>query len=426
MAHVALVFLLVVLTCARAGAQQTRADRIQAERTQKVDQLRPYDRSAIEEALFKIESDLLLERIFDPPRGVFARVGRLGEGSGPAAGPAFRLGSSAATLTLSSAVSTKTYWIVEANLELPYVANDRVFVAANVRLQERPEEDFYGLGGVPSESLRTTFMLRDWAANGLLGTRLTSWLSFAGTAEYLAPDVGTGKDNRFPSVDELFTPATVPGLGVPTNFGRFEGRLTMDYTQPTRTSRSGSAYMAYDRYGDLDFDRFLFRNARSGGTYIAAYHRYADLDRHRFSFNRWELDLQQYLPLLNRSRTIALRGFTSTSDARESNDVPFYLQRTLGGSHSLRGLRAQRLRGEHVLLLQGEYRWEVNAFVTGVMFYDTGKVTRRIRDLNFDDLSDDYGFGVRIGSREGVALRTEVAFGGRDGTRAFLRFGNVF
>jgi hemolysin activation/secretion protein len=106
--------------------------------------------------------------------------------------------------------------------------------------------------------------------------------------------------------------------------------------------------------------------------------------------------------------------------------VPFYLQPTLGGAYSLRGLRPYRLRDRNLLLLQGEYRWEVNAFLTGTIFYDAGKVAFRRRDLDLDDLNHDYGIGVRFGWMSGVAMRADVAFGSGEGTRFVLRFDDVF
>ena len=114
---------------------------------------------------------------------------------------------------------------------------------------------------------------------------------------------------------------------------------------------------------------------------------------------------------------------TSTSAGQE---VPFYLQPTLGGAYTLRGFRAYRFRDRHRLLLQGEYRYIVNAFVTGALFYEAGKVAAERGDLDVKDLERSYGFGLRFGSRQGVGLRTDLAFGSGEGTRFLLRFDNVF
>jgi outer membrane protein assembly factor BamA len=106
--------------------------------------------------------------------------------------------------------------------------------------------------------------------------------------------------------------------------------------------------------------------------------------------------------------------------------VPFFLQPTLGGSNSVRGLLTYRLRDRHLLLLQAEYRFELNAFMTGAVFYDAGRVAARRRDLGVNDLSTSYGFGLRFGFMSNVSLRTEVALGGADGARFLFKFNDVF
>ena len=85
------MFLIIAATAGAAtvaAAQTTRAEAEHAKREAKASQLNPERRSKIEALLFKIDEDLLLQRIFNPPRGIHARVvglpprqpGRLGEG----------------------------------------------------------------------------------------------------------------------------------------------------------------------------------------------------------------------------------------------------------------------------------------------------------------------------------------------------------
>ena len=106
--------------------------------------------------------------------------------------------------------------------------------------------------------------------------------------------------------------------------------------------------------------------------------------------------------------------------------MPFYLLRTLGGPDDLRGFRRFRFRDENSILLQAEYRWEIFTAVDGAIFYDAGKVASRHEDLNLEDLESDYGIGFRFGTRNGVFLRVEGAFGSSGGKHFILRFGNVF
>ena len=140
-----------------------------------------------------------------------------------------------------------------------------------------------------------------------------------------------------------------------------------------------------------------------------------------------DVDLQQYVPLVRDRRVLALRALASSSDADAGQEVPFYLQRTLGGPDDLRGFRRFRFRDENILLLQAEYRWEIFTAVDGAIFYDAGK--RGVRGSRISvssDLESDYGIGFRFGTRNGVFLRVEGAFGSSDGKHFILRFGHVF
>ncbi len=302
-------------------------------------------------------------------------------------------------VSVTDVLKAVSYWLAEAS----FIASrrGRWFTELVARRRERPQEDFFGLGPHSVSHSRTNHSLRDTAVGGAAGVRVASWITAGGRLEHLAPRVGRGTGRRFPSSDRLFVDATAPGLSVQPDFVRLEGFVQIEYTdQP--------------------------RRARSGGRYLVSYQRYDDRDLDRFSFSRWDVDLQQFVPFLKKHRTLVLRGWLSTSDPGAAGEVPFYLQPTLGGAYSLRGFRPYRFRDRSLLLLQAEYRWEVNPFVTGALFVDAGTVAARVRELVLANLKRDYGFGLRIGSQAGVALRIDVAGGGGEGARLVVRFDDVF
>jgi outer membrane protein assembly factor BamA len=167
-------------------------------------------------------------------------------------------------------------------------------------------------------------------------------------------------------------------------------------------------------------------NPRRGGQYKLTHQRYNDNEGNHFSFDRVEVDLQQYVPLLKDRRVIALRARAAMTDAVEGAQVPFYLQPTLGGPDDLRGFRHLRFRDRNSLLLQAEYRWEIFTAVDGAIFYEAGKVAGRREDLDLRDLESDYGIGFRFGTINGVFLRIEGAFGSSAGAHFIMRFGHVF
>jgi outer membrane protein assembly factor BamA len=168
------------------------------------------------------------------------------------------------------------------------------------------------------------------------------------------------------------------------------------------------------------------QNPRSGGRYQVAVSRYLDRTSDRYSFTQIDTELEQHLSGWRRQRLLTLRAVGSTSIAGPGHDVPFYLQRTLGGSSLLRGFVTDRFRDRSLLALQAEYGYDLLPFVSAVLFYEAGASAPRWRDIQLDQLRRDYGIGFRFGSARTVALRTDVAFGSGEGTRLTMRFNHAF
>jgi hypothetical protein len=387
-----------------ARAQTTRADSVKEQREEKAADLTPHRRSFIEAALLKIEDSLLVERVLDPPRGFYARLGGLGEGAGFGIGPAYRHNVGAFDFKTSAAVSFKRYFLAEASLRFPgtaydslYASRDGPFVELYTRRRDFPQEDFFGLGPDSAEDNRTNFALRDTLGRVTGGVRLGHFVAGV-SGSYLDTRIGDGTDRRMPATARLFAPRDLPGLDAQPAY-----RIVEPFVEWTT------------------FDRAVEDHA--GGRYRVSFSRYDDADLNRYSFRKWDVDLRQFIPFFADTRTIALHAMASSADPDDGHLMPFYLQPTLGGARTLRGFQTFRFRDRSAVLLQAEYRWRINALVSGALFYDTGAVGERIGDLG--RFQRDYGFGLRIGSRRGAAFRADVAFGG-ESPRLLVRFDDVF
>lgn len=385
--------------------QNTRAEEDRAKREAKAIRLVPERRTRLEAVLYKIDEDLLLQRILNPPRGIHARVGGIGEGAGFGGGPGYQFLGVPFDLRTSAAASLKGYFIAEGSLRFPGTQSEDLYSWANgpyvevyARRRDSPQEDFYGLGPGSLEDNRSNFAQRETFVRVTPAVR-RGYLTAGVNLGYLNPSISSGTDTSMPSTDEIFGPAEVPGLDAQPAFGVIEPFVEF-----------------------ATFDRAI--DDRAGGRYRVTFTRYADRDLHQFSFNRWDVDLRQFVPFVHDTHTLALRAWASSSDPVAGDSVPFYLQPTLGGARSLRGFRTFRFRDRSALLLQAEYRWRINEFVTGALFYDTGAVAPTLDSIG--RLERDYGFGLRAGSRTTVMMRVDVAFGGREGTRFLVRFDDVF
>jgi hypothetical protein len=401
----ALVGVCIGLTATQASSQAPQLDEATAAREQKARQPAPHRRSTVERVLFKLEDDLLLERVFDPPRGIYLRVGSMGDGSGFSTGPAFRYNTARFDFKASAAASTKTYFSSDVSLRFPgtvgqdsYFKSHGPYIELQGRRRDFPQEDFFGLGPDSLSSNRSDYALRDTVGRIIGGYHRGLFQAGVGVG-LLDVSIGAGTDSRMPSSTEIFTVDEMPGVA---ERGRF---LLIE---------------PFVEYASVD----PAIEDHSGGRYRLSVTEYQDREHNQYSFRRWEADVRHYLTFVKDTRAIAVRAWASSNFADSGNEVPFYLQPTLGGGRTLRGYRTFRFRDTSAVLLQGEYRWRVNEFVQGALFYDTGAVGSGLDDLG--RLERSYGVGLRAGGRTGSAFRVEMAFGGREGNRLLVRFDDAF
>jgi hypothetical protein len=399
-----LIAALIGWPATHAGAQTAQEDEAQAAREQKARELQPHQRSAVERALFVLEDKLLLERWLDPPRGVFVRVGQMGEGAGFALGPAFRFNTPAYDFKTSAAASMKRYVIGEASLRLPgtvgttaYFKRRGPYAEVYGRHRDFPQEDFFGLGPESQVTDRSDYARRDQLGRVSAGYERGLLKGGVGLG-YLTTSIGAGTDPRIPSSSEIFAPTEMPGL-------------------------VGTSHLIVEPFVEFaTIDRAV--NDQSGGIYRVSFSRFRDQERGRYSFTMWQADVRHYLAFIDDTHVIAVRAWAAATRPDVAHEVPFYLQPTLGGARSLRGYRTFRFRDRSAMLVQAEYRWQLNAFLNAALFYDAGAVAPTLGELGRFERS--YGFGLRAGGRWSTALRFDVAFGGREGTRWLVRFDDAF
>jgi Omp85 superfamily domain len=186
-----------------------------------------------------------------------------------------------------------------------------------------------------------------------------------------------------PSIDEVYMPQTLPGLGTKTTYLHSRGTVGFDW----RTSPGYS---------------------RRGGFYGVTVHDFADRDD-EFGFNQVDYEVIQHFPILREAWVISLHGLVQTTYDKDGQQIPFFMLPSVGGGHSLRGFSSWRFRDQNSLLVQAEWRIMANRYLDTAVFYDAGKVTARRSDLDFNGLKSDYGFGVRFHGPFSTPLRIEVA-----------------
>jgi outer membrane protein assembly factor BamA len=378
----------------------TRAEADRRRREEKDQHLEPYKPGRVERAMRLVEE----KQVFLSGReGVYPKLGSLTTGSGFAYGAGYRdsdLFKNYGTLDVWAATSLRRYWATEARLTFPKLARKRLHVEAWAAHRDYPQEDFFGLGPDSNRDDETSYAIQTNYVGGRIGVRPAPLVMVGGGVEYMTPKLGMGKDDRVPSIEQLFNPSTAPGLDRSVNYLHSDAFFEIDYRQP--------------------------KNPRKGGFYRVDLSRFDDQTSGQYTFFRVDTDLRQYVGFLEGRRVVSARLFVSTSDAGSAQTIPFYLMPTLGGNDTLRGFREYRFRGPQALLAQGEYRWEIWSGLEGALFYDAGKVATVRSDLNFQDLETDYGFGFRFNTDSAVVFRVDAGFGSRDGKHLYMVFGGVF
>jgi hypothetical protein len=291
------------------------------------------------------------------------------------------------------------YKRAEVEFVAPRLFNRRGHLSVVGGWREATQVGFYGVGTNTAKDDRTNYLFNQPYGSALLTVFPTRrWLMLRGGAEYSKWSQEPG-EGSFPSVETIYTPETLPGLGAEVTYLHTQGTVGLDW----RTSPGYS---------------------RRGGYYGVTVHDYADRDDD-FGFQVAEYEAIQHLPILRETWVLSFRARVQTARDKSGQETPFFMLPALGGGSSLRGYSSWRFRDKNSLLLQGEWRIMVNRYLDLAFFYDAGKVTARTKDLDLDGLKDDFGVGVRFHGPFATPLRVELAKS-REGTAFVFSANPVF
>jgi hypothetical protein len=405
MRQVSIIVLLFVLGAAPTGSgQTTRTELIEQQQAEKAAQLEPYQPGRIERIIVAAE-DGKLRRTVTPYNGFFAEYGYtykpIGSGTGFGGGFRHDLLDRRARLVLEAGASFRKYRMARADFSLPRLARGRVELGVEGVYRRHTQDDFYGLGHQSETTDRVSFGMTGREFQGRAAVAVTPWLTIGGRGGWLSPLIDEGSDDRFPSIEERFDDTTAPGLQAQPDFVYEEGFAQVDYR---------------DEPG----------NSRAGGYYLLTIRKYHDRELSRYSFRSVGLLLQQFVPVFDKKRVFAFQVGLAGTNPSASQEVPFYMQPTLGGSRTLRSDSDYRFRDQQAVWASAEYRWEAFSALDMALFTDWGNVTPTLSDLNFTDLKHAYGIGFRFNSPEAVFFRVDIATGGGEGVRYFFKFSKAF
>ena len=331
-----------------APEADTRAAQIVTAQQQKAHELKVYEPNKAEVWVKKLEEQFLTGSLHWHP---FFDSAYSGGGFTLGAGYA-RYVSAYNTIDLRGSVTPSGYLRFETEFRAPRVFNRRGVLSVLGGWREATQVGFYGFGTDPtSKDDRANYGFRQPYVSATLDMRpKRNWIVLGGGVDYSQWDQRPGEGDQ-PSVEEVYTPAALPGLGAKVTYLHAQGTAAAD-------TRPAAGY------------------ARRGGYYGVTVHGYADTDE-TYGFRQVEYEAIQHVPLFRDAWVLSFRGKVDTTFAATTRRSPSSCCRHSAADSSLRGFTSWRFRDRNSILLQAEWRVLVNSFFDTAVFADAGKVTSR-------------------------------------------------
>jgi hypothetical protein len=289
-------------------------------------------------------------------------------------------------IDVRGSITPSGYKRLEAQFFAPDLFRRRGTLSVLGGWREATRVNFFGIGATAPQENRTNYGFTQPYLGATLEVFPTrKLLVLRGDVEVSQWNQGPASGSEAPSVDQVDTPSSLPGLGAAPIYLHTQGTVGID-------SRPARGY------------------TRRGGFYGVTIHDYTDRDG-LYGFNQVDYTAIQHIPILREAWVIALRAYAQTTYDKSGQTIPFFMMPSFSGGSDLRAYASWRLRDLNSLLLQGEWRANVNRFLELALFYDTGTVAARPGDLWHNSMKADYGLGFRFHGPITTPLRIEIAKG---------------
>jgi hypothetical protein len=376
----------LTMAASQAWAQEagtpadTRAGRLAAQQQEKAKELKPYAPNKAELWVKKVEEQLFGGALHWHP---FFTSAYRGGGFTLGAGYIDHVGDYN-TIDVRGSWTPAGYLRAETEFRAPRLFDRRGTLSLVGGWREATQVGFFGIGTAEtSADDEANYSFRQPYGIATLDVRPTRGaFLLLGGVEYSRWEQRPGEGTS-PSVETVYTPETLTGLGATTTYLHTLGTVGID-------TRPSAGY------------------ARRGGAYGITGHSFADVDD-IYSFRQVDYDAIQHVPLGRDAWVLSLHARAETTFTGDDQQIPFFMLPALGGGSDLRGFGSWRFRDRHSLLFQAEWRVLVNSFFDTAVFWDAGKVVARTRDLDFDGLKQDYGLGFRLHGPFATPLRIDLA-----------------
>ena len=269
-------------------------------------------------------------------------------------------------------------------------------------------------------------------------------LSLFGEANGRFVDLRESRGQSSPSIEQLYTEATAPGLTTQPSFAQFGEAILL---RPKISNRVRFNYsLKYQQYFAPGDSRFSFQrltvdlahqilletktrelvplehNGPDDCSTSATDSKHACTPFDGPTLKANPSDPNKPKHTYDREGSINLRFLLSESYTSSGHVVPFYFQPTLGGSDidgksSLASFQDYRFRAPNLMLLQGSIEHSLPRLPIGVIFMaETGKVALTHGDIEFKHLRHSYAAGLTLRAGGFPMVYLMYAWGSGEGT----------
>jgi hypothetical protein len=297
---------------------------------------------------------------------------------------------------------------------------------------------FFGEGPGTSAAGRSFFGMTEHIVGGNLIRPIYQKLNMGFYSEIngRAVDIRPSRGQASPSIEQVYTPATAPGLadqpfflqlgaGVRMRPSAFNNLLNFNYDVAYRPFIAVSD-------GDFSFQRLTVDLYQE----ISFYHKYISVPRDTNGPNDCRIDPSDDHSKCPKATSrsmegkLGLRAYTALSMTPGGNSVPFYFQPTLGGADingnpSLPSYQDYRFRAPNVLLFRENLEHSLGKLPLGVaLLADQGKVALTRGDLGSNHWVHSYAAGLTLRAGGFPVVYLLFGFGGKEGTHTIVNVNN--
>lgn len=357
-------------------------------------------------------------------------------------------------MSVTGAITTNGSWFTGGAIDwvpaLPYRADPSVpdgeilgplHTTARLRIQMAPwhrsvKNIYYYGEGSRSPDTQYVFAQDDTAFDLAFQLPLTRWLTAGAASEVRGTDLPHNSSTN--AVSANFSPSATPGIQSPPVY--FHNAIS---AQTSWSPRGGGVFHELPEQDAPHFQPLLlfsFKNNAAihwehpldGGPYAYRWFEFGGdehMDLHEVIRNHFSAPhhpVFNYICEGNKKRgecdfgEFDARFRLVLTQASNGNQVPFYLQPTLGGEDvdsrvTLRGWNNYRFRGPDLDMAQFEYGMPVYDPLGVFVFYDAGTVGNTAASLAVSHLRQDAGVGAFARLRGQMIVQTYYAWGAGHG-----------